>query len=143
MVNQDKFIAACEKGHVEDIQNLMFAEGVDVNGVFEGGWTPLHLVCARKHRDAVELLLSHPKINVNQGGGYHYNNTPLHIACFSGSKAIVDLLLEHPNIIVNQLNKSAQTPLYFACSNKHTEIINQLLMHPGITVNQADSDNET
>lgn len=82
---------ACEKGHKEILSELL-SLGANCNVVTMDFWTPLQLSVANNHFECVELLVSHPNIQINKMTTER--GTPLHIACEKGNAKIVDLLLD-------------------------------------------------
>ena len=52
-----KFLQACEKGKIEDMNHLIKA-GVHLNCLNSQGHGPLHLACKYGQLEAVKLLLS-------------------------------------------------------------------------------------
>ena len=103
------------------------------------GQTCLHVASHRGHDEIVEILTSHPKINLNLNARNIYGSTPLHLACFFGHSKIVEMLLNalsnpvcfHPTDIFYD------TPLHLACIENHIEIIKLFLkFDPSIAIDR-------
>jgi ankyrin repeat protein len=110
-------------------------------------YTPLSVAIINNKRDIIDLLLNHPKIDVNVYVNvdvkYKYiDGTVLHIAIRTNDIEIVNLLLSHKNT-KDKINVNKNTPLHYAIANKKTEIIKVLLKHPKINVKLKNSYNDT
>ena len=110
------FLYACSKGMVETVKECI-ENDVDVNcklGTKEKNFTfvpfPKHfqiysgdfgliLAARQNHVDVCEILLSHPKINVNNRD--RRNRTALMESCSKGHSQITKLLINSPKICVN------------------------------------------
>jgi len=68
---------------------LLLTIGCDVNLANAEGSTPLSLACSLGSDVIVDLLLRHPKVEVDQG----LVRTPLHEAAAVGSTSIVERLI--------------------------------------------------
>lgn len=92
----------------------------------ENGETALHHACSFGVDEAVEKLLQHPDVHVNECN--NHNETPLHkepnIDWFDsrrniiyapvtniGETRVIEPLLQHPFILINEINLYSQTPL--------------------------------
>ena len=89
------------------------------------GATPLMYACWRGNLNAVKLLVSEMKSDVNYRGMV---SGPLHEACEQGHRDIVEWLLTIPKININTRTRfSNETALMKARSSKHSEIIALLI----------------
>jgi len=96
---------------------ILCSVGVDVNVVNKSRKkAPIHLAAANGSKDALEVLLEHPPININllDSDG----NSALHLAAKSGNVECSELLLNSNNIKANQLNRKGFTPAYLAATSK-------------------------
>ena len=121
-------------GHTEIVDRLQACAGIDVN---KGA--PLLCASEQGHITVVEMLLTHPTIDVNLTPEVD-DLTALTLAVVTGHSEIVKCLLAHPSIDVNK-----STPLHFAasvCSRtpasppQSYEAIEQLLARPDLDVNR-------
>jgi hypothetical protein len=74
--------------------------------------TALHQACRCGHLKVVELLLAHPKIDVN--AFTWKNNTPLSEACHHGYWQVVQVLLKNPNVLLDLKNTEGRTAISLA-----------------------------
>jgi ankyrin repeat protein len=77
--------------------------------------SPLHHAAHKGNLQVVEMLLSHPKIDVNIEG--YSNSTPLHSAARIGCEDVIKLLLVHKDIDTQRKGVHRQTPLEVAFFN--------------------------
>ena len=160
---------ACYNGHNEVVRILLAQSATDVNlgvtnycntsfihATINGhettdiGSTPLIVACEKGHCEVVELLLAHPKTDVNKTMSVN-GSTPLTMACWKGHYKVVELLLAHPMTDVNktmtmtnswdlECQATGATPLIIACKEGHERVVQLLLSHPKTKVNQATTD---
>jgi ankyrin repeat protein len=130
-------LKAIAKGDIAKGRALL-ASTADINEKkFEG--TLLTVAVEKGDQKIVELLLTHPEIDVNKA--HKGGATPLIIASQRGFKEIVARLLRHPDIDVNSATTArGDTPLHQASQNGHKEVVELLLMHPSIEVNKPSRD---
>mmetsp|Transcript_20165 Transcript_20165/g.29986 ORF Transcript_20165/g.29986 Transcript_20165/m.29986 type:complete len:174 (-) Transcript_20165:54-575(-) len=119
-----KFYKACKKGDVEKVEKYI-AQGADVNGKgtrfgerrtpltatlyaaseenfkLAENWDDASFVRADNYKTILDLLLSHPKIDVNKPGGVE-EYPPLTIPVEQNDPALVKLLLSHPKLEMNR-----------------------------------------
>jgi len=133
---------AAMHGHVDCLQELLEAPGVDVNVTSDAGYTPLHSAAMRGHAQCVRLLLQTGGIAVNRKAA-RSGMTPLASAVVKGRLDVVRVLLAHTNIAVNEVCHCGFTPLHYAVRDGHTEIMQALLVMPGIDVNVRNNDGLT
>jgi ankyrin repeat protein len=100
--------------------------------------TPLHLAIDAGAIEVIQLLLAHPRIDVNAVN--HEVRTPLHMAIHKRSRQIVEALLSHPRINVNQATGVNPAPLSLAVDFGVIDIVKLLLNYPGIDVDWQDED---
>jgi ankyrin repeat protein len=102
------------------------------------GYTPLHLAIQSKRLELVNLLLSHPRANVNCKD--KDGNTPLWISTYLSCDEITDRLLAEKDINVNFVGgrgrfEAPSTSLHHAAIRLDTVLLRQLLAMPGIALN--------
>eukprot|EP00010_Vexillifera_abyssalis_P008202 CAMPEP_0201548968 /NCGR_PEP_ID=MMETSP0173_2-20130828/5455_1 /ASSEMBLY_ACC=CAM_ASM_000268 /TAXON_ID=218659 /ORGANISM="Vexillifera sp., Strain DIVA3 564/2" /LENGTH=224 /DNA_ID=CAMNT_0047958493 /DNA_START=51 /DNA_END=722 /DNA_ORIENTATION=+ len=125
---------ACRDGKLEKVRDLL--PKVNVNAKYQDGYsrvTPLCAAISNNHKDTVELLLSHPKIEVNKLGG----RTPLCVAIEKDHKDIIKMLLSHPDIDPNKNSGRMYTPLIDAVHGNQKDAVAMLLSHPDIDPNKG------
>ena len=136
-----------DKGKV--VGKLAKIENLDINQTNSSGRTPLACAIEEENVPAVEIILSHPEVDVNRFTKFAYKKTqgmfaPLHLAILKENAEIVELLLGCEGIDVNiaptncVYRRGKFTPLTKAIHLKNEEIVRLLLSHPKIDVNKAD-----
>ena len=75
-----------------DISTALLKAGADVNAQNGMGKTPLHFVVANKNQQLLDLLLAHPKINLDFLDSEYAS--PLWIALLAESEDIADVLAD-------------------------------------------------
>ena len=100
----------CRSGELDQVKAALEA-GADPNTT-EGqwSWTCLMVAVWNRHVDMVDLLLSHPRIDVN-AKDIHLD-TALHLV-FS-NEAILHKLLATPGLLLNEKNSTGETPIMSA-----------------------------
>ncbi|XP_070013515.1 protein VAPYRIN-LIKE-like [Nicotiana sylvestris] len=85
----DTLHRAAREGDVVDIKKCI-AEGANVNGKDQNGWTPLHRAAFKGRIEGVKVLVKHgAKLDVVDKCGY----TPLHLAVEAGQKDVAMYLV--------------------------------------------------
>ncbi|OGE46852.1 hypothetical protein PENARI_c099G05954 [Penicillium arizonense] len=107
-------------------------------GSNRNGYTPLHLAIQNKRLEMVNLLLSHPRANVNCKD--KDGNTPLWLSTYSSCDGIAERLLAEKDINVNFVGgcgrfETPSTSLHHAASRLDTVLLRRLLAVPGISLN--------
>jgi len=128
-------------GHVDCLQELLNAPGIDVNVTSDAGYTPLHLAVVRGHVQCVRVLLQTDGVAVNRKAVE--GMTPLNSAVSMGHLDIVRMLLAHTNTKVNESCDNGGTPLLRAAQGGHMKIMQALLATPGIDINARSDDGWT
>lgn len=102
--------------------------------------TLLGVACSRGNMEAVELLLSHKNINVNQlCKGF----SPLTVACGINNLPLVKKLLTSQGIDVNIKNLSTNLPaIFMACSSNDFKIV-EALIKAGADMEMKDEEGQT
>lgn len=111
--------------------------------------TPLMAAYSKKRM--VELLLSHPQLDVNLArhsredciGFDGQGATALSIASKYGRTEVVKLLLANNATLVNKADADGRTPFAVACENEREDVVKALLSFPGTDVNKADAQGTT
>lgn len=100
-------------------------EGIDVNGLYANGRTPLHFAAQDGQTDIVEFLIAK---GADVKAENRRDETPLHTAAANGHKEVVELLISK-GADVNVKDNRGRTPLSLAEQRGHTEIVELLSKH--------------
>ncbi|XP_025190493.1 transient receptor potential cation channel protein painless [Melanaphis sacchari] len=116
-----------------EFAKILLSVGVDVNVINKNRKkAPIHLAAANGCKDALEVLLEHPSININllDSDG----NSALHLAAKAGNVECTELLLNSNNIKANKLNRKGFTPAYLAATskNKNDELMMAFIRCPKV-----------
>lgn len=113
----------------------------DINAPIQGthGFFPLLYASALGCSPAIELLLAHPEIQVNQENAEN-KITPLFIATRYQHFDAVKLLLSRSDTDVNKANLRGITPFRAALASRNDEIIDLFLSCPNVDVNYRYDD---
>jgi Ankyrin repeats (3 copies) len=131
-LNVKKLLMEAISKDYEEIAKILLAYPlIDIN---KGDTT--FLMHAVKQSKYVQLLLSHPSIDVNVQNSDGW--TALMIATMDDNQESVQLLLSHPGIHVNLTNNRKQTSLIISTFHGRNNSIQLLLSHPSISVNATD-----
>ncbi|KAE8155613.1 ankyrin repeat-containing domain protein [Aspergillus tamarii] len=106
------------------IARILLARGANINAYNEDGQTALHVACRYNNPRLVDLLLSHPQLDVNFPD--HNLQTPLHIALCHDALSSVERLLSMPGIEVDSKDSSGRTPLWCAADRMNISLVRQL-----------------
>lgn len=86
----------------------------------QNGKSLLHQAIQLENIDAIKLLLSYPKIDVNSISSA--GNTPMDYAIELKNKEIIQLLLATKKVSFSHLNAKNYTPITFACTTHQKEV---------------------
>jgi len=145
------FYSICQRGKVSEVAALFssaMALEIDVNAEalcsgcaslliddyrFPSKFyrTPLHVAAARGYTEIVELLLSHPNIDVNKVAN---GITALDAAIYNGQIKVVEMLLNDERVDVNQSNESGRSALVVACKFGIVEAVRLILQQPRLVM---------
>ena len=101
----------------------LFQRGFDPNTRNPDGLHALHLAIQEPAPKVIELLLTHPRIDVDPRN--QHDETPLMLAALKGLAELAERLIEHES----DLNKPGWTPLHYAATSGQVAIIRLLLEH--------------
>jgi ankyrin repeat protein len=76
----------------------------DVNVLDETGLAPIHLATIKEHYGILEILISHPQININETvkDGEYKGYSALHIAIINQNTKLIEILFKNDQIDVNK-----------------------------------------
>ena len=126
---------ACYDGSVNFLRALLNLQA-NCNMVTDDHWTPLQLATYEGHTDCVNLLATHPTIQINKMTAER--GTALHIAVMKGNTEIVHVLLRNKAapFLEDQFHK---TPIEL-CSNE--KVRDMLVKYEAKAKSHAKSQNE-
>lgn len=93
--------AAIANGDMEESKRIIACDNdFDVNAVSEGFdyETALHIACCKNHYELIELLLKHPKIDVNQSS---WTGPPLNMMRNNKDERSLRLMMEDERVEIN------------------------------------------
>ena len=156
---------ACESGHKDVVQLILdhldhnfnfeliyypyrcyrYPDEMHYHGHERTGKTAFLLACWNGHSSTVQLLLEHPKSNVNvnaTAGAVSKGYTAFMDACNLGYYDVVQVLLDHSvDRGIDCFNATSsyardeepgRTAFMMACQNNHADIVKVILDHPNI-----------
>ncbi|KAL9187407.1 hypothetical protein ACHAXT_001510 [Thalassiosira profunda] len=135
--NARSICTAAADGDVDELQRLL-NKGVSVNLADYDMRTPLHIASALGKENAVELLCSHPQININAMDRWH--NTPLTDAARQGHTRVASLLRSNGAV---SINRNLGYRLCSAAASGDIAELKQAALNEGANLNAADYDART
>ena len=121
-------------GNTYAVRRILSSRLVDMNNLYTGNGTPLHVSACRGYKDVVKLLLDG---GMDPNYAYPKNkSTPLHLAANMGRKDVVQLLLDRGAEPNKADDKYTITPLYYAAREGHKVVV-QLLLDRGADPEQC------
>ena len=140
---RDLLLKACQEGNLE-LASVLLANGADLNWREDalwptGLWSGLHYAAHGGHRALLNLLLAHPRVDVNIET--EYRQTPLMLACSVGHQIIVQRLLQVEGLLLNAQDIWGETALHKAVP--FSGCVQQLKGAPGLDWNLKNISGET
>ena len=131
---------AIRENKAKIVELLLTREDLYVNAVLVQDYerTALMLAASQDHENIVQLLLKHPKIQVNEQDTYGW--TALSLAAHRGHLNTIKILLRELEIDVNLVNAFGQSALTLAAERNKVEIVALLLQNgadPMLRVHQG------
>jgi len=123
-----EFLRNCEENNLDGVRDCL-SRSVDVNTVSEDGhWSGLTIAAEENYPELLEILLSHPDIEINKTTKYHNilldQWTGLMIACEAGNSSIVSRLVEEEGLDINYQDEMfGNTAAHMASYEGHTECV--------------------
>jgi len=121
---------------VDDVHKINLAE---VKKSSTG--SALTKVCEYGDMELLDLLLTHPKIDVNQI--LFKGSTVLHHVCRENQLAQLKRLLQHTALKLNHQTDVGLTPLLVACQCGNSQIVSELMKYKKVNPNICDSQKRT
>ena len=137
--NESLWLRAFKSGNVKNMKYLLSIDpNIDINERDkQNGRNPLMYASITKNTNAIQLLLNHAEIDVNQCDDDGCN------ALFHSVKnehlQITQLLVESGADINMAVDDTGQTPISYCVMNNRVDIINLLLNQPHIDINCTDN----
>ena len=125
---EEKLYEEAFNGTVGEVKSLFLKHPeVNVNYSHESGEgkAALHHACEAGHVAIVDILLSHPDIDVNQKT--HTGKTPFFYACFYGKTSCVRAMLHDARVSINERETDGYTPLCWAAFHGYVEVIRVMI----------------
>jgi serine/threonine-protein phosphatase 6 regulatory ankyrin repeat subunit B len=126
-------------GHLQIVQTLLSAKGIDIDAKDQFGQTAL-IIAAIKGNDEAARALINKGANVNAAN--NNGRTPLMIATAIGHLQIVQALLSAPGIDIDAKDQFGQTALIIAATKGNDEAA-RALINKGANVNAANNNGWT
>jgi serine/threonine-protein phosphatase 6 regulatory ankyrin repeat subunit B len=119
---------ACQKGHLDIVEKLLYNVNTDVNKCIECGRSPLYIACQNGHVNIVKIIL---KKGADIYKSIYDGTVPLHAACYYNHIDVVEEMLKDqiPKFDIDVGDNKKWTSLYFACEKGYTNIARILLDH--------------
>eukprot|EP01083_Nonionella_stella_P270940 917701_1 len=119
------------------VQRLLSVPGMDANPSNEEDFSPLMCAVRTGDLEMIEILLKHPRINVNYVSSCELGQTVLMVAIENGQIAAARLLLSHPAIDTSyEEDNTDKTAMICAILSGCTEIVQMLLERPDCNPNE-------
>ena len=144
------FLQNCWDGNKEKVQACLTLE-VDVDHIgkaWNEPWTNpsssgLAKAAISGHIEVVDLLLTAPKIDINQTS--EYVRTCLHDTCWQphNLSGIIVKLCSDPRIKLNERDSLGKTPAFKTVENGHIENLRALKYVPGVNWNIKDNEGDS
>ncbi len=130
--------------HQIAMAQLLLEHGADIHQLKHGGWTLLHVACAKGHLKAVTWLLDRTEIRERNGrhialaavlnASLASGDTPLLLAAAAGHRDVVDHLLQQEGIDPAQSDQQEHSALHKAVLGNHIETTTLLLDRGAVPV---------
>lgn len=120
----DRFMASCQKGDLNTVEELISNGTIKATEVFSDGITGLHWAAINNHLPIVKFLCENEtsKADPNAAGG-ELRATPLHWACRNGLVYVVDYLLQHARADVSLRDAQSYNALHLAVHSSNIMLI--------------------
>ncbi|WP_158998534.1 ankyrin repeat domain-containing protein [Pigmentibacter ruber] len=126
---------AISRNNIECFKKILFHQKTNPNEQSLNQSFPLYIASGEGKYKFVELLLTHPKLEVNKT---YLGYTSLHRAVTEDDPKMIKLLLTHPNIDANIETPNHNSALFMAVKDKKIDCITALLASNKVNVNTRD-----
>ncbi|KAL8591676.1 hypothetical protein ACOMHN_056792 [Nucella lapillus] len=106
---------AALKGNAHAVERILSRDSGQVDKLFSGKYTALHIAANNDHVDCIKLLVSNGNAQVDLKG--HNGLTPLHMACMKGHVRSMETLMEL-GALVNLQDCDGDSPLHLTLATK-------------------------
>ena len=134
---------AAINGHIDVVDLLLTATGIDINKTNENGLSALHKICwiSVDRSEIITKLCSDPRIKLNKKDTW--GRTPAFLACSSLTKNNIIALKNVPGVNWNIKEDEGDSPLMFVVKKGKTDKVAELVKIPGIDLNTTNKRGET
>lgn len=129
-LSETSLFLACENSNKEIVELLLKDPNIDLHLSNSFG-SPLSVSIHKNLIDIANLLINHPKIDINRGF--------LTMAINDGNTEIAKLIINHPKIDINYASSEDRIPINVAIDKDNKEIIKILLNHPKIDIKSTQN----
>jgi len=135
---EQPFLTACEKNDFKRAEACLNLDADPNVKTEDGSWSGLLYAAGKNYQRISDLLLSHPKINVNIRDRDDW--TPLMWTCRNGHSEITQKLVSTPGVDLNCQNSDGNTAAILAASHNQTECLKILATQDSVEWNIQDDD---
>jgi len=130
---EQPFLTACEKNDLKRAEACLNLDADPNVKTKDGHWSGLIYAAEKNYQRIFDLLLSHPKINVNISDRDDW--TPLMWSCCNGQSEITQKLVSAPGVDLNCQSLLGSTAAILAASNNQTECLKILATQDSVKWN--------
>jgi len=131
------FLTACEKNDFKRAEACLSLDADPNVKTKDGNWSGLIYAAEKNYHRMCDLLLSHPKINVNIRG--QNDLTPLIWSCREGHSEITQKLVSAPGVDLNCQSSDGITAAQIAALNNRTDCLKILATQDSVKWNIQDN----
>ena len=134
--NTSLALAIRRKYSIAIVKLLLECEKININTVSNDGLTPLSLAIKNGYTECIDMLLNHPKIDINAG-----KETPLETAAFSKNTSIIQKILARKDLILEKTCLNIEILSEYSDEDKFHLI--ESLITKGYNINKYNNNGET
>jgi len=138
---EQPFLTACEKNDFKRAEACLNLDADPNVKTKDGHWSGLIYAAEKNYQRIFDLLLSHPKINVNISDRDDW--TPLMWSCCNGQSEITQKLVSAPGVDLNCQSLLGSTAAILAALNNQTECLKILATQDSVKWNIQSKDSWT
>ena len=130
---EQPFLTACEKNDIKIAESCLNLKADPNIKTKDGYWSGLHYAAEKNYPEMCDLLLAHPKINVNIRDNDDW--TPLMISCYYGHGEITQKLVSASGVDLNCQSSDGSTAAIIATYYNQTECLEILTTKDSVNWN--------